>query len=244
MMHWRALALRRRDSAPAGGVARLLPAVVLATLVLAAGPAQAQAPRPGSGAPGEDAARAAVEAELARLRAEIAREQARMRALGDAASGLPASRAEPPEPAATGQPGPKEADAAPPPPGAAPADTGAVVYRDGPPPEVAEPPARMDEARGPAPAPRVFIHHREAGPAARALADALRRDGFEVADIRPVPATPSAREIRYFHAGDVVAAGQLLRHLGDAGWRLRDFRHYPVPPRQGTLEVWLPDPPS
>ncbi len=234
MRHWRAPALHRRGAAP------LLPGVVLAALFVAAGPTQAQAPR--SGTPGEHAA---VEAELARLRAEIAREQARLRALGDAPSGLPPSRAEPPrEPAATGQPGPKEADAAPPLPEAAPADTGAVVYRDGPPPEVAEPPARMDEAGGLGPAPRVFIHHREAGPAARALADALRRDGFEVADIRLVPATPTAREIRYFHAGDVTAAGRLLRHLGDAGWRLRDFRHYPVPPRQGTLEVWLPDPPS
>ena len=107
------------------------------------------------------------------------------------------------------------------------------------------PDAHTEVAAAPAaPAtPRVFIHHRlPAGTtAADALAARLRRAGIAVAAIRSVAATPSAREIRYFHSDDGSQAADLARLLGAPAWRVRDFRGYPAPPRPGTLEIWLPD---
>lgn len=96
---------------------------------------------------------------------------------------------------------------------------------------------------GPALAPRrVFIHQPTdaRGGAAEAVARRLGRQRVAVAAIRPVRATPSAPEIRYFYEADRAAAAGLARQLSGPAWRVRDFASYAKPPRPGTLEIWLP----
>ena len=92
--------------------------------------------------------------------------------------------------------------------------------------------------------PRVFLHHRAGSAAgaetAAALAGTLREGGFDVPDLRPVPAVPSQRVVRYFHAEDAAAAARLAGRLG-RGWAIQDFRGYEPSPGPGTLEVWVPD---
>ena len=91
---------------------------------------------------------------------------------------------------------------------------------------------------------RVFVHHRAGSAAgaeaATALLGPLREGGFEVPEIRPVPAVPSQRVVRYFHADDAAAAARLAGRLG-RGWAIQDFRGYEPSPGPGTLEVWVPD---
>jgi hypothetical protein len=92
--------------------------------------------------------------------------------------------------------------------------------------------------------PRVFVHHRTGSAAgaeaAAALVAPLREGGFDVPDVRPVPAVPSQRVVRYFHAEDAAAAARLAGRLG-RGWAIQDFRGYEPSPGPGTLEVWVPD---
>jgi hypothetical protein len=91
---------------------------------------------------------------------------------------------------------------------------------------------------------RVFVHHRTGSAAgaeaAAALVAPLREGGFDVPDVRPVPAVPSQRVVRYFHGEDAAAAARLAGRLG-RGWAIQDFRGYEPSPGPGTLEVWVPD---
>jgi len=102
--------------------------------------------------------------------------------------------------------------------------------------------ARAPVVAVPPAASRVFIHQPTSARdgVAEAVARRLGRHGVTVAAIRPVRATPSAPEIRYFHADDRAAALNLARQLGGQTWRVRDFLSYAKPPRPGTLEIWLP----
>jgi hypothetical protein len=99
---------------------------------------------------------------------------------------------------------------------------------------------------------RVFIHHvaDHHGDAALAqrLADHLQRQGFTVADIRPVDFSIDKPSVRYFFARDRAASRRLVDELGrffeertsavpdDA----IDFTHFVPKPRPGNVEVWLP----
>ncbi|NKE46388.1 hypothetical protein HB662_16520 [Roseomonas frigidaquae] len=86
---------------------------------------------------------------------------------------------------------------------------------------------------------RVFVHHASggSGSAAAAIAARAARFGGSV-EIRPVPATPPMREVRYFRASDEVLAQRLAAALG-GGWRLHDLTRFTPRPSPGTLEVWL-----
>ena len=88
------------------------------------------------------------------------------------------------------------------------------------------------------------MHHRAGSAAgaeaAAALAGRCGDGGFDVPELRPVPAVPSQRVVRYFHAEDAAAAARLAGRLG-RGWAIQDFRGYEPSPGPGTLEVWLPD---
>jgi hypothetical protein len=156
-------------------------------------------------------ARAAAETQLATLQRDIAAAQREVAAV---------SRRE---------------AAAPLPPVAGPAPTPAPI------PAPARP-AREAPASGGQ--PRVFVHHRTGSAAgaeaAAALAAPLREGGFEVPEIRPVPAVPSQRVVRYFHGEDAATAARLAGRLG-RGWAIQDFRGYEPSPGPGTLEVWVPD---
>jgi hypothetical protein len=100
---------------------------------------------------------------------------------------------------------------------------------------------------------RVFIHHvaDHHGDAALAqrLADHLRRQGFTVADIRPVDFSISKPSVRYFFASDRAASEHLVDELGrfleeassGAPDHASDFTHFMPKPRPGNVEVWLPD---
>jgi hypothetical protein len=126
-------------------------------------------------------------------------------------------------------------EAAPPPPIAGPAPTPAPI------PAPARPTREAPASGG---QPRVFVHHRTGSAAgaeaAAALVAPLREGGFDVPDVRPVPAVPSQRVVRYFHAEDAAAAARLAGRLG-RGWAIQDFRGYEPSPGPGTLEVWVPD---
>ena len=87
------------------------------------------------------------------------------------------------------------------------------------------------------------MHHRvgstAGAEAAAALIGPLREGGFEVPDLRSVPAVPSQRVVRYFHAEDAAAAARVAGRLG-RGWAIQDFRGY-EPALDPALEVWVPD---
>jgi RNase P/RNase MRP subunit p29 len=99
---------------------------------------------------------------------------------------------------------------------------------------------------------RVFIHHIADHPGVAALAERLaehlRRQGFTVADIRPVDFTISKASVRYFFEDDRSASERLVDELGrffEAGTSLApdhasDFTHFLPKPRAGNVEVWLP----
>jgi hypothetical protein len=96
---------------------------------------------------------------------------------------------------------------------------------------------------------RVFIHHvadRQGETAvAQRLADYLRRQGFNVADIRPVDFSIGKPSVRYFFARDRAASQRLVKELRRFGTSLApdhasDFSHFLPKPRPGNVEVWLP----
>ena len=99
---------------------------------------------------------------------------------------------------------------------------------------------------------RVFIHHvadhHGAAALAEPLADYLRRQGYTVADIRPVDFTISKASVRYFFEDDRSASERLVDELGrffEEGTSLSpdhasDFTHFLPKPRPGNVEVWLP----
>jgi hypothetical protein len=99
---------------------------------------------------------------------------------------------------------------------------------------------------------RIFIHHvaGHQGDAALAqrLADYLRRQGFTVADIRPVDFSIGRPSVRYFFARDRAASQRLVDELGRffdkrtslAPDHASDFTHYLPKPRPGNVEFWLP----
>jgi hypothetical protein len=99
---------------------------------------------------------------------------------------------------------------------------------------------------------RVFIHHvtERAADAALAhrLADHLQRQGFTVADIRPVDFSIGQPSVRYFFEDDRSASERLVDALGrffeEAALRVpdhaSDFTHFVPKPRPGNVEVWLP----
>ncbi|WP_188898101.1 hypothetical protein [Caldovatus sediminis] len=166
-------------------------------------------------------------AELARLRAAVAAERARLAVLRQEREALLASL----EALRHGAAGGLAAAVAP---GAA-----------------AVPPAPAEEGRPPAPPRaaeaeglRIVLHHRagsaSAARAAAQVAAALREAGLETAGTREVPAVPSVRVVRYFHSADAAAAARIAARLG-RGWAIQDFRAFnPLPPPQ-TVEIWLPD---
>jgi hypothetical protein len=98
---------------------------------------------------------------------------------------------------------------------------------------------------------RVFIHHvaDRHGDAALAqrVADHLRREGFTVADIRPVDFSIGKPSVRYFFEDDRSASERLVDELGRffeegtsaAPDDASDFTHFVPKPRPGTVEVWL-----
>ena len=99
---------------------------------------------------------------------------------------------------------------------------------------------------------RVFIHHvahRQGDAAlARQLADYLRRQGFTVADIRPVDLSIGKPSVRYFFARDRAASRRLVEEVSrffeetpsQAPDDASDFTHFMPKPRPGNVEVWLP----
>jgi hypothetical protein len=99
---------------------------------------------------------------------------------------------------------------------------------------------------------RVFIHHaaNSHGGAALAqqVADHLRRQGFIVADIRPVDFIIGKPSVRYFFDDDRSASERLVDELSrffeETGSRApdqaSDFTHFEPKPRPGNVEVWLP----
>jgi Sulfocyanin (SoxE) domain len=98
---------------------------------------------------------------------------------------------------------------------------------------------------------RVFIHHvadhHGAAALAERLADYLRRQGYTVADIRPVDFTISKASVRYFFEDDRSASERLVDELGRffeegtlAPDQASDFTHFLPKPRPGNVEVWLP----
>jgi hypothetical protein len=99
---------------------------------------------------------------------------------------------------------------------------------------------------------RVFIHHaaHSHGDAslAQQLADHLRRQGFIVADIRPVDFSIGKPSVRYFFADDRSASERLIDELGRffeetasrPPGQASDFTHFEPKPRPGNVEVWLP----
>jgi sulfocyanin len=98
---------------------------------------------------------------------------------------------------------------------------------------------------------RVFIHHvadhHGAAALAQRLADYLRRQGYPVADIRPVDFTISKASVRYFFEDDRSASERLVDELGRffeegtlAPDQASDFTHFLPKPRPGNVEVWLP----
>jgi sulfocyanin len=98
---------------------------------------------------------------------------------------------------------------------------------------------------------RVFIHHvadhHGAAALAERLADYLRRQGYTVADIRPVDFTISKASVRYFFEYDRSASERLVDELGRffeegtlAPDHASDFTHFLPKPRPGNVEVWLP----
>jgi hypothetical protein len=119
------------------------------------------------------------------------------------------------------------------------------------PKEAAEASASADRPAPPVGKIRVFIHHTagRAGDAALAqrLADHLRKQGFTVADIRPVDFSIGKASVRYFFEDDRSASERLVadfgRFLQQAGARApdqaSDFTHFMPKPRPGNVEVWL-----
>jgi hypothetical protein len=99
---------------------------------------------------------------------------------------------------------------------------------------------------------RVFIHHvaDHNGDAilAQRLAEHLRRQGFTVADIRPVGIRVEKPSVRYFFKDDRTASERLVDELGrffeeaasGAPDHASDFTHFLPKPRPGNVEVWLP----
>jgi hypothetical protein len=99
---------------------------------------------------------------------------------------------------------------------------------------------------------RVFIHHvahRQGDAAlARQLADHLQRQGFTVADIRPVDLSIGKPSVRYFFARDRAASRRLVEEVSrffeetpsQAPDDASDFTHFMPKPRPGNVEVWLP----
>ena len=116
------------------------------------------------------------------------------------------------------------------------------------------PPRSSQAAAGPAPLGsageiRVFIHHVADRPGdaalAQQLADHLQRQGFTVADIRPVDFSIGKSSVRYFFPDDRDASERLVDELrsfleGAAPDRSSDFTHFLPKPRPGNVEVWLP----
>jgi hypothetical protein len=99
---------------------------------------------------------------------------------------------------------------------------------------------------------RVFIHHnanhQEDAVSAQRLTEYLRRQGFTVAEIRPVDFNIGEPSVRYFFARDRAASQRLVEELGrffEEGKALApdhasDFTHFLPKPRPGNVEVWLP----
>jgi hypothetical protein len=162
-------------------------------------------------------ARAAEEAKLAQLQAQVAQREILARREA-ALAALPSVTAPLPTPSTRPEPGVRPAGA-----GA----SGAA----------AAPQASAGQQR-------VVLHHRvgsyAAAEAAGAMAAQVREAGFDLNETRAVTATPSQRVVRYFHAEDAPAAARLAGRLG-RGWALQDFRSYEPLPTPGLLEVWLPD---
>ena len=162
-------------------------------------------------------ARAAAEAQLAQLQAQVAQREILARREA-ALAALPSVTAPLPNPP-RGEGAPRQA-------GGIGAGTGGGA------------------AQQPSGQQRVVLHHRAgsyaASEAAGAMATQVREAGFDLNETRAVTATPSQRVVRYFHAEDAPAAARLAGRLG-RGWALQDFRSYEPLPSPGLLEVWLPD---
>lgn len=179
---------------------------------------------------------------------------------------LPAAEAPPPSPPAAEAlpPSPPAAQAppvaAPPLPAAAVATAPRAVRRPLPRPAAAPSPPgeptvtltrNAPEPATPAPSgARVFLHHTAGSApdaaAARALAEALREQGFEVAAIRKVPFEIRRGSVRYYFDRDAAVARELAamcnaRLAEDPGCARGpvDFGHFSPRPAPGTLEIWI-----
>lgn len=91
---------------------------------------------------------------------------------------------------------------------------------------------------------RIFVNFhagsRAAELAAAELAATLSEMGFDASGLRPVAAVPSVRLVRYFHSDDAAVAARVAARLGP-GWAVQDFRAFTSAPPPRTLEIWLPD---
>ena len=92
---------------------------------------------------------------------------------------------------------------------------------------------------------RVVIHYRRGSVAGEALAGRLAQVAGPIAttvQVRETAATPSAPQVRFFHAEDAARAAQVAAQLPEPGaaWDVRDFTGFRPSPSPGSIEVWLP----
>ena len=120
-----------------------------------------------------------------------------------------------------------------------------VLYPHRAPPLVAA--TSADPAASSSPT-RVFIHHTAGSNSdaagARAVAERLRREGFEVVAVRRVPFAIRTGSVRYYFEHDRSAARRLADLSGPLAGSGRkrpplDFSHYRPKPSPGTVEVWI-----
>ena len=132
-----------------------------------------------------------------------------------------------PRPAASNEPAPRRAS---------PAPTRRAT------PEAATPewPRTLAEAR-------VVIHYPERGGYERSqeLVRLLRAVGTAEVESRAIPYAVDRQSIRYFHAADQDVTGRIADLVGMTGGGGRetvsDFTTFRPTPRNGTIEIWLPE---
>lgn len=169
----------------------------------------------------------------------------------------------PPLPGQSREPAPEPAPAPAPAPNPKPAPSALATSRPVAPPEApprsAPTPAPAPVIRSDAPSPvmpmasrtlaqaRVVIHYPERGGYERSqeLERLLRAVGTAEVERRAVRYAVDRQSIRYFHAADRDVSGSIADLIGVAGGGGRetvsDFTTFRPTPRNGTIEIWLPE---